>query len=105
MPAQQEARRIRRTLVVMGGVAGATTEALSLPFALLAFLMIGFITMGRIGLYPLLWRGDRHRGTLTFFDQEMSFGLIEPAGDGDAVFVHAHAFPRRQRPSLGRWNC
>lgn len=56
--------------------------------------------MGRIGLYPLLWRGDRHRGTLTFFDQEMSFGLIEPAGDGDAVFVHAHAFPRRQRSAL-----
>jgi cold shock CspA family protein len=71
-----------------------------MPFALLLILLVGFVTMGRIGLYPLLWRGDRHRGTITLYDREMDFGLIEPDGEGEAVFVHANAFPRRQRATL-----
>ncbi|MDJ0924236.1 MAG: putative Ig domain-containing protein [Acidimicrobiia bacterium] len=96
----EETPRIRRTLVVMGGVASATTEALSLPLTLLIVLLLGFTTIGRIGLYPLLWRGDRHAGTISFFDEEMHFGLIDPDAGGEAIFVHAHAFPRRQRAGL-----
>jgi cold shock CspA family protein len=91
------ARPIRRSLVVMGSAAAATTEALSWPLGLLFALLVGFATVGRVGLYPLLWRGDRHTGMINFYDPELSFGLIDPDDGGEAVFVHAHAFPRRQR--------
>jgi cold shock CspA family protein len=91
---------IRRSLVLMSSAAAASTEALRWPLGLLFALLVGFATVGRVGLYPLLWRGDRHRGTVTFFDPELNFGLIAPDEGGEAVFVHAHAFPRRQRPSL-----
>jgi cold shock CspA family protein len=93
-------RPIRRSLVVMGSAAAATTEALSWPLGLLFALLVGFATVGRVGLYPLLWRGDRHSGMLSFYDPEMSFGLIDSDEGGEAVFVHAHAFPRRQRSLL-----
>ncbi|MCP4966425.1 MAG: cold shock domain-containing protein [bacterium] len=91
---------VRRSLVVMGSAAAATTESLRWPFALLAALLVGFATVGRVGLYPLLWRGDRQTGTITLYDPELLFGLIEPDEGGEAVHVHANAFPRRMRPLL-----
>ncbi len=95
------ARPIRRGLVVMSSAAAATTESMQLPLALLLALMAGFATVGRIGLYPLLIRGERHSGTITLYDDELGFGLVEPDGGGEQIFVHAHAFPRRQRADLG----
>ncbi len=95
-----EAEPVRRSLVVMGSAAAATTESLRWPFALLAALLVGFATVGRVGLYPLLWRGDRQTGTITLYDPELHFGLIESDEGGEAVHVHANAFPRRMRPII-----
>jgi cold shock CspA family protein len=97
---EQDAEPVRRSLVVMGSAAAATTESLRWPIALLAALLVGFATVGRVGLYPLLWRGDRQTGTITLYDPELLFGLIEPDAGGEAVHVHANAFPRRMRPLL-----
>jgi cold shock CspA family protein len=47
-----------------------------------------------------LWRGERHTGTISFYDDESGFGLIHPDEGGEQVFVHSHAFPRRQRGLL-----
>jgi len=99
-PNDVQARPLRRGLVVMSTAAAATTQSLQLPFALLLALMAGFATIGRIGLYPLLWRGERHTGTISFYDDEIGFGLIHPDEGGEAVFVHSHAFPRKQRGLL-----
>jgi cold shock CspA family protein/PKD repeat protein len=98
-PAAEE-QFVRRSLVVMGSAAAATTESLRWPFALLLALLVGFATIGRVGLYPLLWRGEKHSGVLTLFDAEFGFGLIDPDGDGEPIFVHVNSFPRRQRPDL-----
>lgn len=97
---EEDERLVRRGLVVMGGAAAATTDALRLPLALLIALLAGFATIGRVGLYPLLWRGERQTGTITMFDPELNFGFIAPDEPGEAVHVHANAFPRRIRPTL-----
>ena len=90
----------RRSLVVMSATAAATTQSMKIPFALLIALILGFATVGRVGLYPLLWRGDRQTGVIRYYDGESSFGLIHPDEGGEDVFVHAHAFPHRQRSGL-----
>ena len=61
---------------------------------------MGFITIGRIGLYPVLRRGDRFTGVIGFYDEELGFGLVTPDNDSKEIFIHANALPQRQRRNL-----
>jgi uncharacterized membrane protein YsdA (DUF1294 family)/cold shock CspA family protein len=46
--------------------------------------------------------GERRRGTLEVWNDERGFGFIAPATGGPRVFVHISAFPRGNRPAVGR---
>ena len=43
----------------------------------------------------------RQRGVVSDWNDERGFGFITPSSGGGRVFVHATAFPRSRRPSVG----
>ncbi len=98
--AEPDARPIRRGLVLMGATASASAAALRWPLGILLVLLMGFVTIGRIGLYPILRRGDRFTGVIGFYDAELEFGLVTPDDDSREIFIHANAFSQRQRQNL-----
>jgi len=100
IPTVEPEGTLQRSLVIMSRAARAGISEMSLPFFLLFLAMGLMLAFGRVGLVPVLRRGDKHEGVLRRFDLDTGCGIVVRSSDDTEVFVHASAIARRDRAML-----
>ena len=79
----------------MGAAARTSIERVGLPVGLLIAAIALVVTLGRIGLFPLLAGRREELGTVRMYVENGGFGLVTRDSDGADVFVHRSALERR----------
>jgi cold shock CspA family protein len=96
-PPEPTTAGIQRSLVVMDRASRAAIGEVGFPLVLLIAALAAALSFGRIGLFPLVSRGERQVGVVRLYEPEAGFGLVVRESDGGEVFFHRSAIPRWRR--------